>query len=267
MASSTSRKPAPASTIDYEARFQHALSRLSIKGEVPTVIQGNRSAPEPGMTEVQLQQRTRQLFGEVEAQCAFYTEKLGNDVMWVLEWLKKYWSAWSGGVHEDLVRETVAEDCQYKDPLSFGRTMHGIQAFIDYNQAFFDGIPDLAYYLIPGEVSLQVSPDGDVIFMGRYVGCGHWDNPLRMYPFTPGSPAIPGTGAYVQGYAVDRYHLDPVTHKVTRGETLWDALEALQLQKLMPSDTSLAFKALVKGGQVATPAIRMSRKLPFIGGV
>ncbi len=250
--------------IDIEARFQAALSRLSLK-PMPPFVQGNRSAPIPTVSEAELQDMTRRLFEEVEAQCAFYTEKLGNDVMWVLEWLKAYWSAWSGGVQEDLVRLTVDENCVYKDPLCFGRNMTSVQEFIDYNIAFFDASPDMAYYLIPGEVSLQVGPTGDVIFMGRYVGCGHWDNPLRMYPFTPGAPAIPGTGAYIQGYPVDRYHLDAKTHKVVRGETLYDPFELLQIQKLMPADTSLAFKAMVKGGQVVTPAIRMSRKLPFIG--
>ncbi|MCX6400049.1 MAG: hypothetical protein NTX33_08985 [Propionibacteriales bacterium] len=247
-------------SIDIEARFQAALSRLSIRGDIPPFVQGNRSAPEPTLTERALQERTRALFAEVEAQCRYYTDHLDNDVMWVLEWLKAYWSAWSGGVHEDLVRLTVSEGCEYKDPLSFGRTMVGIGEFIDYNVAFFDAMTDLAYYLIPGEVSLQVSPTGEVIFMGRYVGCAHWEKPLRMYPFTPGSPAIPGTGGYIQGYAVDRYHLDPVTKRVIRGETLWDPFEALQIQKLMPADTSLAFKALVKGGALTTPLIRLARR-------
>lgn len=264
MATTQGKKTTPAAP-DHEARFQEALGRLSIARPMPPFVQGNRSAPVPTVGEQELQAMTRRLFDEVEDQCAFYTERLGNDVMWVLEWLKKYWAAWSGGVNEDLVRETVAEDCEYKDPLSFGRIMHGVQAFIDYNQAFYDAAPDLAYYLIPGEVSLQVSRKGDVIFMGRYVGCGHWDHPLRMYPFTPGSAAIPGTGAYIQGYPVDRYHLDPKTHKVFRGETLWDPFELLQIQKLMPSDTSLAFKAMVEAGKVATPAIRLGRRLPVIG--
>ncbi|MGA4791357.1 nuclear transport factor 2 family protein [Nocardia sp. AB354] len=264
--SKTAGKRNQAGSADYEARFQQALSRLSIAKPMPPTVQGNRSEPIPTVGEQELQRMTHQLFDEVEAQCAFYTERLGMDVMWVLEWLKKYWSAWSGGVNEDLVRETISEDCRYKDPLSFGRTMYGVQAFIDYNQAFYDAAPDLAYYLIPGEVSLQVSPKGEVIFMGRYVGCGHWDHPLRMYPFTPGSPAIPGTGAYIQGYPVDRYHLDPVTHKVTHGETLWDPFELLQIQKLMPSDTSLAFKAMVNAGKLVTPAIKAARRLPLRGG-
>lgn len=252
-------------SIDVEATYQRALSRLSIAKPMPRFVQGNRSEAIATVTEVELQDMTRQLFAEVEDQCAFYTERLGNDVMWVTDWLKMYWSAWSGGIDEDLVRATVQDDCAYKDPLSFGRTMHGIQAFIDYNQAFYDAASDLAYYLIPGEVSLQVSRKGDVIFMGRYVGCGNWVNPLRMYPFTPGSPAIPGTGAYIQGYPVDRYHLNPQTRKVYKGETLWDPFELLQIQRLMPADTGLAFKALVAAGKVVTPAIKLSRRLPLVG--
>lgn len=250
---------------EYEAIFQRALSRLSIAKPLPPTVQGNRSEPVLTVTEQELQQMTRRLFEDVEAQCAFYSERLGHDVMWVLDWLKKYWAAWSGGVNEALVRETVAENCEYKDPLSFGRTMVGVEAFIDYNQAFFDAAPDLAYYLIPGQVSLQVSPDGEVIFMGRYVGCGHWDHPLRMYPFTKGSRAIPGTGAYVQLYPVDRYHFD-ADHKVCRGETLWDPLESMQVIGLLPSDTSLAFGAMVEAGKVGALASRLTRRLPLIGG-
>lgn len=252
-------------TIDIEATFQRALDRLSIARPMPPFVQGNRSEPVPTVTERQLQDQTRQLFAEVGDQCAFYTERLGNDVMWVLDWLKMYWSAWSGGVDKDLVRATVQEDCQYKDPLSFGRIMHGVEAFIEYNQAFYDAAADLAYYLIPGEVSLQVSRSGDVIFMGRYVGCGNWENPLRMFPFTPGSPGVPGTGAYLQVYPVDRYHLNPKTRKVYKGETMWDAFELLQIQRLFPADTSLAFKAMVEVGKLATPVIKLRRNLPFVG--
>ena len=108
-------------TIDIEATFQRALSRLSISGKMPPFIQGNRGAPTPVVTERQLQDLTRQLFAEVEDQCAFYTERLDNNVMWVSDWLKMYWSAWSGSIDIELVHATVQEDVVYKDPLSFGR--------------------------------------------------------------------------------------------------------------------------------------------------
>lgn len=172
-----------------------------------------------------------------------------------------YWSAWSGGIDLELVRATIQEDCVYHEPLSFGRPLHGIQAFIDYNQAYYDAAADLAYYAHPGEASLQVSPKGDILFMARYTGCGRWENPLRMWPYTADAPAIPGTGGYIQLNPVDRYHLNPKTRKVFKGETLWDPLESLQIQRLFPADTSLAFKAMIKAGQLVTPALKLSRKL------
>lgn len=251
-------------SIDIEATWEQAIDRLHLPKNMPAIVQGNRGAPIHTVTERELQSLTRQLFAEVEEQCKFYTKGLGNDVMWVSDWLKMYWSAWNSGIDIELVYATVQPDVVYRDPLSFGRDMVGIQTFIDYNQAFYDSITDLAYYLIPGEVALQVSPKGDVLFMGRYWGCGTWSNPLRMYPFTAGSPEIPTTGDYIQGCPVDRYHLNPKTRKVFKGETLWDPLELLQLLRMMPKDDSLAFKALCKFGALATPALKLSRKLPFI---
>lgn len=47
--------------------------------------------------------------------------------MWFEGWLKKYWVAWIGGNDEALVYEPIAPDCEYFDPLSFGRPMYGVQ--------------------------------------------------------------------------------------------------------------------------------------------
>ena len=43
-----------------------------------------------------------------------------------------------------------------------------------------------------------------------------------------------------------------MSHILYRGETLWDAFEALQMSGVMPSDTSLAFRALVGAAKVPT---------------
>ncbi len=63
---------------------------------------------------------------------------------------------------------------------------------------------------------------------------------------------------------IDRYHFN-ADHKLARGETLWDPMEALQLIRAVPSDTSLAFKAIAKVGGVASTAVRLRSRLPFIG--
>ncbi|MGW0057467.1 hypothetical protein A5780_38605 [Nocardia sp. 852002-20019_SCH5090214] len=247
-----------------EAKFQAALTRRTLRKPAPTYIQGNRSEPVRVYNEDELQSMGLQFFAEVEAHLRFYTDKLGHDVMWFDDWLKKYWAAWSGGIDEAAVHELLSPEVTYKDPLSFGRQMVGIQAFIDYNQAFFDAAPDLRYDAIPGQASISVSPSGELLFMARYSGCGHWDNPLRMYPFTPGSPAIPGNGKFTQLYPVDRYHFN-AEGKMIQGETLWDPIDALQLLRVVPSDTSATFKAMAKVGGVASTAVRLKNRLSFVG--
>ena len=247
-----------------EVKFQAAIARRTLRKPAPPFIQGNRGVPMRTYDEDELQRMTRQVFDEIEAQTRFYTQGLGHDVMWINDWLKKYWAAWSGGIDEAAVHELLAPNVEYKDPLSFGRPMIGVKPFIDYNQAFFDAAPDLRYDGIPGQCGIMLSPSGEVLLMIRYVGCGHWDKPLRMYPFTPGSPGIPGNGKFTQMFPIDRYHFNS-DRKLVRGETLWDPLEALQLIRAVPNDTSLTFKAIAKLGGVASNAVRLSSRLPFIG--
>ncbi len=247
-----------------DRKYVEALARKTLRKPPPPVLQGNRGEPFKSLTEDELIAGTKQFFRDTEEQLRWYTEKLGVDVMWFNDWLRKYWAAWSGGIDEKAVWEVLSPTVSYMDPLSFGRTMVGVQAFIDYNQAFFDAAPDLRYDALPGMAAINVTPSGELLFMARYVGCGHWDAPLRMYPFTPGSKGIPGNGAFTQLYPVDRYHFTP-DGVMSHGETLWDAVGALQLIKALPSDESLAFKGMAAAGSVASTASRIRRRLPIIG--
>lgn len=248
-------------TIDaaFEARFQACLNRKAFKKPLPEYFGGNRSNPIKVVREDELCAGTTQFFKDVRRQLEHYS-KFGHDVMWFEGWLKKYWVAWIGGIDEALVHELIAPNCEYYDPLSFGRPMFGVQGFIDYNQGFFDATPDLRYDAIPGQASIQVTPEGELTFMARYYGTGHWEKPLRMYPFQKGSVSIPATGCFMQGTAVDRYHFD-ANHQLCRGETLWDPLGFMQMIGLVPNDATPAFRALMKVGTLKAKA----GNLPMIG--
>jgi len=246
----------------FEKRFQAALDRKAFKKPLPEYFGGNRTNPIKVVREYELCEGTRRFFDDLHLQLDFYTKKLGHDVMWFDGWLKKYWVAWLGGIDVGLVHEVVAPECEYVDPLSFGRVMVGVQAFIDYNQGFFDATPDLRYDAIPGQCSIAVSPAGELTFMARYYGTGHWEKPLRMYPFAKGSPEIPATGCFMQGTAVDRYHFN-ANHKLCRGETLWDPLGFMQIIGLVPNDESAAFRMLMKAGTAKAAA----GNLPVIGSL
>jgi hypothetical protein len=250
---------------ELEARFQAALDRKCLRKPAPEYVQGARSHAERVIGEDELNRLSRRWFVELEEQTRFYSEKLGHDVMWLNEWFKKYWLAWDQGVDEDALPELLAPDVTYTDPASFGRPIVGIQAFVDYNQAFFDAIPDWRYDLLPGQTCINVTSGGEVSMTGRYLGTGFWEKPLRMYPFDKGAPAMPATGAFMQAPGVDRYYFN-AERQLCRGETLWDAFEAMQMSGVLPSDTSLAFRGLLGAGSVAALATRLSRRLPLIGG-
>ncbi|MFG3522186.1 nuclear transport factor 2 family protein [Nocardia nova] len=243
----------------FEAKFQRALDRTCLKKPIPQFVQGNRSYVQRAIGEDELNRLTRQWFVELEDQTRFYSETLGQDVMWLNEWFKKYWMAWDQGVDEKALPELLAPDVEYKDPVSFGRPMVGIQSFIDYNQAFFDAIPDWRYDLLPGQFFINVTREGEVRLMGRYIGTGFWEKPLRMYPFDKSAPAMPATGAFMQAPAVDRYHFN-ADRQLARGETMWDAFEAMQMSNLLPSDTSPVFRALIAAGSAGAAMQRLIRR-------
>lgn len=251
---------------DWETKFQAALTRRVLRKPAPAFIEGNRGVRERVQSEDELVAQSVQFFDGLHKQLSFYSERLGHDVMWLETWLKKWWIAWIGGIDHALVDELVAEDCVWKDPISFGREMKGRQLIVDYNQSVFNGVPDLRYDPIPGQVAVQVSPEGEVMMIARYYGCGHWDNPLRMYPFDENAAAIPGTGVFIRIPGVDRYHFN-AQHQVCNAETLWDGFEALQLLGVLPKDTSRPFKAAVAAGQFAANLKNWSRRFLLTSSV
>ncbi|WP_196054829.1 nuclear transport factor 2 family protein [Nocardia aurantiaca] len=244
-----------------EAKFAQALDRRMLKKAPPKFFCGNRSQEERVFTEDELNENARIWFREFEEQIGFY-EKLGHDVHWVLDWTKKWWWAWL--VRDlDAVAELCTQDVTYKDPVSFGKTMVGLQEFIDYNIAFFDAIPDWRYDPLPGQSFLQINPDGTVQMMVRYLGTGHWDGPLKVYPFDETAESLPGNGAFMQCSAVDRYYWN-ADGMLYRGETIWDAFEGLQGAGVFPKAGSLQFKLLMKVLEVPNTAARLRRSLTGI---
>jgi len=91
-----------------------------------------------------------------------------------------------------LNEELYVKDLRYTDVSSFGRTMVGLDEFVKYNFAFFDAIPDWRYDPLPGEIYVDLLPDGKVRIVVRYLGSGHWSGPLRLYPTTRRPPPSMG---------------------------------------------------------------------------
>ncbi len=265
--SATPAHTTPARTTSYSPEaLEAALDRHTmLKGRAPSQVRGNRSWTERVYSEDELNANARQWFREFEEQLDFYAG-LGHDVSWVLDWTRKWWYSWL--VRDmDLAAEICTPDLVYKDPVCFGKPLVGFQEFVDYNFAFFDALPDLRYDPLPGQSFLQINPDGSAQMMVRYIGTGHWDGPLKMYPFDDSAAAIPGNGAFMQCSAVDRYYWD-ADHRLHRGETLWDGFDVLQMSGLMPRGEGLTMKLLMNGLKVPSTATRLRRTLrgvPVIG--
>lgn len=85
-------------------------------------------------------------------------------------------------------RELYAPDVRYTDVTTFGRTVVGIDEFVACSFAFFEAIPDWRYDLLPDRVYLEVTPEGKVRTVIRYIGSGHWTGPLRLYPYDDTAP-------------------------------------------------------------------------------
>ena len=130
-----------------------------------------------------------------------------------------------------------------------GRTIKGLEEFVDYNFSFFDAIPDWRYDPIPGEVYVDVAANGEQRILVRYYGSGHFSGALKFYPYDDSAPVLYGNGTFVQCRAVDRYHFNK-EGKMYFGETLWDFLDAAQSAGIMPSDNSWTFKALMGASKV-----------------
>lgn len=221
-----------------EEMFQAALRRPRLQQPIPRTIT-NRLEPIRVMDEDELTAMTRQWFDEYEDKIRFYADH-GIDIGWTLEWAKKYWWSW-------LVRdmsynhELYTQDLLYKDVTTMGGYTRGLDEFVAYNFAFFDAIPDWRYDPIPGQVYFDFSPDGNLSFAIRYYGSGHLVGPLRLHPYDDTAATLPGTGAFVQCTAVDRYHFN-ADGLMYEGETLYDILEGMQVAGVLPGPGTAAFR-------------------------
>ncbi|MFE6861286.1 nuclear transport factor 2 family protein [Nocardia sp. NPDC057668] len=233
-----------------EEQFQLALAQPRLAQPIPKVLT-NRAEPVPVLDEAALTAMTRTWFAEYERKIEFYAGH-GLDIAWTLDWAKKYWWSWQA---RDMSHnhELYAPDLRYKDVTTLGATMTGLDEFVTYNFAFFDAIPDWRYDPIPGQSYVDVAPDGTLRMVVRYYGSGHLVGPLKLHPYGPGAPELPGNGNFVQCTAVDRYHFD-ADHLMSEGETLYDLVDAVQLAGLVPGPASPTFSWLLRGAGLATRA-------------
>ncbi|MEU2254812.1 nuclear transport factor 2 family protein [Nocardia xishanensis] len=244
-----------------EALFQEALARPRLRRPVPEFLSGNRAGGRVRVLgEDELNAMTRRWFEDFDRKVAHY-RTLGIDIQWTVEWAKKYW--WSWLVRDmSLNHELYRADMRYKDPTTFGRTLIGQEEFVKYNFAFFDAIPDWRYDPLPGQVYIDLTPEGGTRIIVRYLGSGHFDGSLRFYPYDDTAPAIHGNGTFVQCTAVDRYHFD-AAGLMTEGETLFDLLDALQSGGIVPSGDSWQFHALARASRAAAALHALRRRIPF----
>jgi len=231
-----------------EERFREALAKPRLRQPLPEYLQGNRAGGKVRvMQEDELNAMTKQWFVEFDRKVEYY-RGLGIDLDWMVEWSKKYWWSW---LMRDmsLNHELYTPDMKYKDPTSFGRIIVGMEEFQRYNFAFFDAIPDWRYDPLPGQVYVDLTPEGEARIMIRYIGSGHFSGSLRFYPYDETAPILHGVGTFVQCTAVDRYHFN-ADHLMYEGETLWDFIDAAQSSGILPSGESRLFKALMSASRL-----------------
>ncbi|MEV5834459.1 nuclear transport factor 2 family protein [Nocardia sp. NPDC052112] len=240
-----------------DEQFQQALRRPRLSKPVPEFLQANRAVPIRAIPESDLQATTEQWFAEFEHKLEFYG-KLDIDLSWLLEWAKKYW--WSFLVRDMSINDQLyTPDVRYTDVTTFGRTIVGIDEFVKYNFAFFDAIPDWRYDPVPGQAYLDVTPEGMVRTVIRYIGSGHWSGPLRLYPYDDTAPTLYGDGRFIQCPAVDRYHFDH-NGLMCEGETLYDAFDVTQRAGILPRDGSWQFRALLGTSKIPALLSRFGKR-------
>lgn len=226
-----------------EARFREAIAKPRLRQPLPEYLPGNRAGGKVEvLTEPELNAMTQQWFVDLDRKIAHYADR-GIDVAFAAEWAKKYWWSW---LMRDmsLNHELYTRDLRYKDPTTFGRIIVGLEEFERYNFSFLDAIPDWRYDPLPGQVYIDVTPEGETRVIVRYIGSGHFSGTLRFYPYDESAPAIHGGGTFVQCTAVDRYHFN-TDGLMYEGETLFDLLDATQSAGVLPSDDSWLFRALM----------------------
>jgi hypothetical protein len=245
-----------------EESFQAALARPRLVGHVPEYLNSTRGEPVRVLQESELQATTRQWFADFERKLDHYSKHFGTDLSWVMTWAKKYW--WSFLVRDMGINdELYAPDLTYTDVTTFGRTITGIDDFVTYNFAFFDAIPDWRYDPLPDQVYIDVTPEGTVRTMIRYIGSGHFSGRLRLYPYDDTAPCLYGNGQFLQCPAVDRYHFNS-DGLMQEGETLYDILDALQRVGILPRDDSWQFHALFAASKVPPTITSLRRHVPIL---
>ena len=247
-----------------EAHFQEAIAKPRLRQPLPQYLPGNRSGGKVRvLNEDELNAMTQQWFVDYERKIQLYAQH-GLDIGWTLEWAKKYWWSW---LMRDMSfnSELYAPDLRYKDPTTFGRIIVGMDDFISYNFSFLEAIPDWRYDPLPGQIYVDVTPEGETRIIVRYIGSGHFSGSLRFYPFDDTAPVLHGAGMFVQCTAVDRYHFNK-DGLMYEGETLWDFIDAAQSSGILPSENSWIFKTLMKSSRLAGILQKAKQHVPFLGG-
>ncbi|AZG47218.1 nuclear transport factor 2 family protein [Gordonia insulae] len=179
-----------------EEAFQAALAQPRLSKPVPEFLDSNRAVPIRAIPEKELQATTVEWFDMFAKKLDYLSRQHDMDLGWIMTWAKKYW--WSFLVRDMSINdELYAPDIRYTDVTTFGRTIVGIPEFVKYNFAFFDAIPDWRYDPLPDQVYIDVTPEGTVRTVIRYIGSGHWSGPLRLHPYDDTAPVIYGTGRFI----------------------------------------------------------------------
>jgi len=241
-----------------EAEFQKALSSPRLRQPIPEYLASNRAEPIRVLQEDELQEMTRQWFVSFEEKLDFYS-KLGHDLSWLMDWAKKYWWSWLAR-DMDHNHELYTPDLRYTDVTTFGRTIVGLDEFVKYNFAFFAAIPDWRYDPLPDQVFMDVTPEGRVSFVIRYIGSGHWDGPLRLYPYDDIAPAVYGNGRFIQCPAIDRYHFN-ADGLMEEGETLYDIVDGTQRAGVLPAGDSWQLRMMFGASKIPATVESVRRRL------
>lgn len=242
-----------------EQQFQDALRQPRLRGPVPEYLNSNRGEPIRVIQEHELQAQTAAWFDMFDRKLEQYGKAFGQDLGWLMQWAKKYW--WSFLVRDMSHNEELyAKDLRYTDVSAFGHTIVGIDDFVTYNFAFFDAIPDWRYDPLPDQVYLDITPEGTVRTVIRYIGSGHWSGPLRMHPYDDSAPVVYGTGRFIQCPAVDRYHFNE-EGLMEEGETLYDLIDGTQRAGVLPRGDSWQFKLLFGASRVPAAVDDIKRRI------
>jgi hypothetical protein len=247
-----------------QAQFDKALATPRLRQPVPEFLPGNRGGGKVRvLTEAELNATTKQWFVDYEHKIQYYADH-GIDIAWTLEWAKKYWWSW---LMRDmsLNEELYVPDLRYTDVSSFGRTLIGLDEFVKYNFAFFAAIPDWRYDPLPGEIYVDLLPDGNVRIVVRYLGSGHWSGPLRLYPYDEKAPTLYGTGVFIQCHGIDRYCFNQ-DGLMYAGDTSYDVFESMQVAGVLPRDDSWVFKTMLKSTKLIGIAQDIRQRVPFLQG-